>query len=499
MIKTAGLTKTAVRSTLWIYATFVGNKGLVFITTIILARLLAPEDFGLLALGMLAINYLDTIDDLGIGDALIYYQKDPDRTLNTAFLLNLVSTSLITMLAYFSAPFVAEFFHDGRVTEILKVLSIVFILASVGRLLEARLRKSLDFKSRFWIEFGKALFKGGVSIALALMGYGVWSLVYGQILGTAFGTLLYWIKVRWRPQFVIDREITKSLLHFGLQMTLVSILGMIHKNIDYVIVGYRMDAIQLGYYTMGFRLPELVVIGFCQVAAQILFPAYAKMQNQLEVLRAGYTKTLRYISLVTVPAGIGMFMIAPDFVRVFYTERWAPAIPVVQALSIYALVYSLSYNAGDIYKATGRPGILNKLSIVKLLITLPALWIAASYGIFYIALAQVLTTIILTLIRLGVASRVIGLKPRVMLDAIVPALFASTIMLVGTYAVSLLCNDVSGIFRMLILIFSSGIFYISALWIINPEVLKQAVSMIRHSLRSQPKDDSIRIPLSGSD
>ena len=496
----SGIARTAVRSAAWSYATFVGSKGLVFITTVILARLLTPEDFGLLALGMLAINYLDTLDDLGVADALIYHQKDPLRTLNAAFLLNTLSATIVTLIAYFGAPLVAEFFHEPRVTDIVRALSFVFVLASTGHLLEARLRKGLDFRSRFGIEVTKGLLKGGISILFAIMGFGVWSLVWGQLLGAAAGTLLYWIKSRWIPRLIFDPEITRSLIGYGWQMTLVSILGMIHKNIDYLIVGYRMDAVQLGYYTMGFRLPELIIISFCQVVAQIMFPTYAKMQDKIDVLRAGYAKTLRYVSLVTVPAGIGVFMIASDFVHVFYTERWAPAIPVVQTLAIYALIYSLSYNAGDIYKATGRPDLLNKISIIKLLITLPALWIAASYNIFYVALAQLLTTVILTLIRLWIASRVIGLEFLKILAAFWPSFLAAGAMLLGNFALGFMLTDFPALTRMFITI-AVGIFlYTITFWLVDREFLLQAVSILVRSLRgADPKPTPVQSTARGVD
>jgi O-antigen/teichoic acid export membrane protein len=482
-ISTKGIKAAVVQGTIWNYATFIGGKGLVFVTTIILARLLNPDDFGLLALGMIAIAYLDTVDGLGVAEAMIHRQDDPERAYNVAFIINLLTGALITTIGFLIAPLVALFFNEPRVAPILQVLSFSFVINGIGNLLESRFRKELDFHSRFIVQIGKVLIKGGVSIVLALTGFGVWSLVWGQIAGTFFGALLYWLRSRWIPKLIMDIKIARSLFGFGFQMILVEFLGMIHKNVDYLIIGYLLGAEQLGFYTMGFRLPELVIINVCYIFGQALFPAYAKLQNQLDDLRSAYLKSIQYLSLVTIPAGLLMSLIAPEFITFFYGEKWQESIVVVQALSIYALVYSLSYNAGDIYKATGRPVILNQLSLVKLAITVPALWFAAGYGIVYVALAQVGTTIILTFIRLAVAKRIIGFRWRDLWQALRPGVVSALAMFSLILALnSQLSVSMHPLVNMLLIgVFGLGI-YTSVLWLTERALVKQVFDTVSISI-----------------
>lgn len=492
-ISAKSIKKATVQGAAWNYATFIGSKGLVFITTIILARLLSPEDFGLLALGMIAITYIDTIDDLGVADAMVYRQNDPERAYNVAFIINLVTSSLATIIGLLVAPLVAQFFGEPRVTLVLQILSLSFVMSGVGNLLESRFRKDLDFRSKFFVQVGKAVIKGGVSIVMALTGFGVWSLVWGQLAGAFAGTTLYWLRSRWWPKFIFDLQIAKSLFGFGSQMILVEVLGMIHKNIDYLIVGYLLGTEQLGYYTMGFRLPELVIINICYIFGQTLFPAYAKLQNQMDELRAGYMKSIEYLSLITIPAGLLMFLIAPEFVTFFYGEKWVTTIAIVQALSIYALVYSLSYNAGDIYKATGRPVLLNLLGILKLAITIPALWLAAQYGIFYVAIAQVLTTVVLTAVRLAVAQRIIGFRWMDLLQAIRPATLASLVMFVATYALRIQLSALPTLANMLIVGVTGLTLYTGMLWLTERKLVKQVFKTVTTSLlhRRAPKTTEV--------
>jgi O-antigen/teichoic acid export membrane protein len=474
--------KATVQGAVWNYATFIGSKGLVFITTIILARLLSPEDFGLLALGMIAITYLDTIDDLGVSDAMVYRQNDPERAYNVAFFINLTTGLLATAIGFFAAPLAALIFNEPRVTPVLQVLSFTFIFSAVGRLIESRFHKELDFKNKFFVQVGKAVIKGGVSIGMALTGFGVWSLVFGQLAGAVAGMLLYWVRSRWVPRLIFDLKIARSLFDFGSQMILVEILGMIHKNVDYLIVGFLLGTEQLGFYTMGFRLPELIIINICYIFGQTLFPAYAKLQNQPGSLRAGYMKSIQYLSLITLPAGLLLFLIAPEFVEFFYGEQWQTSITIVQALSIYAVIYSLSYNAGDIYKATGRPVILNQISVLKLAITVPALWFAAPYGIFYVAVAQVATTAVLTVVRLAVASRIIDFRAVDFWKAVRPAFVASFIMFLPVYFLRLQLLELHPLLNLLTVGTSGVALYVLILWLTERTLFAQALETIQNAL-----------------
>ncbi|MBP6516971.1 MAG: oligosaccharide flippase family protein, partial [Chitinophagales bacterium] len=176
--------KATVQGAAWNSATYIGSKLMVFITTIILARLLTPEDFGLLALGMILINYLDTVDGLGIADALIYRQSEQEHAYNVAFVINFLVGTVITIVGILAAPLVAQFFNEPRVTGILQVLALSYLISGIGSLIASRFRKELDFRSKFVVSVGKAVVKGGVSIILALTGFGVWSLVWGQLAGT---------------------------------------------------------------------------------------------------------------------------------------------------------------------------------------------------------------------------------------------------------------------------------------------------------------------------
>jgi O-antigen/teichoic acid export membrane protein len=485
MSDNSGLAKKTVKNALWNYGTFATSKGVVFISTIILARVLAPDDFGLMALGLTIMNYLDIIGELGIGAALVYRQDNPEKSANVAFALSVTSGILLTAGAWLIAPGVAAFFNEPRVTDLFRVLALGLFISSLGNIHSAILSKQLDFRRHLIPQVGRTVVKGVVSVVGALVGLGVWSLVWGQIAGILTSTILYWIVLRWRPRFTFDLPIMRALAGYGVQIVLASILGSFLSNVDYLFIGRLQDSTQLGLYTMGFRLPELVILSLVVVIGQAIFPTYARLQGDKAAIQNGYIVLLRYISMLTVPVGVGMFLIAPDFVLLFYTERWAAAIPVMQVLALYAVAWSLSYNAGDIYKATGRARIINQIAIVRLLVTVPVLWIAAQQSIYAVALGQLFTAVVLTVFTLVVANRALGVRFGAMLDAVMPAALSAVVMFVGTTFIlqTTVPNAPHGI-RLAVAIVSGAALYLGAFWLIRREAFLQAFSLLKTRQRA---------------
>ena len=477
------LVKNTVKGTLWNYTSFAASKGITFISTMILARILVPEDFGLLSLGLIAINYLDVLNEMGVGPALIYQQGDLNKKSNVAFSMSLTVNAVLTLIALILAPLVAWFFKEPRVTPIMQALSITFVLSSVGSIHATRLKKELDFRKIFIPEIGKTIAKGLVSILMAVLGYGVWSLVFGQLAGILVANALYWIIAPWRPKFDLDRTIVKSLFQYGSQIILVDLLGMIHHNIDYLIIGRLMNSTQLGYYTMAYRIPELIIINICHVVSKALFPAYAKLQNDLPALQKGFLVTLRFVAIITVPLGIGLFFLSSEFITLFFTEKWADSIPVMQLLCLYAVVYSLSFNAGDIYKAIGRPGILNTLGVIKLIVTIPVLIYAAGISIYAVAMGQLVTNILLTLLKLVIVSKLIKIEPLKIMQSLLPAFIGSLVMTAGLWILSIQLHSAADLLRLIVISLAGVALYSATLWLTNRETVHAMVNMTKSAAK----------------
>ena len=485
------LVQKTVKGILWSGFSFVGSKGVTFISTIVLARLLSPDDFGLMALGLLAISYLDTFNGLGVGTVVVYRQDDVERNSNVAFSLSLLVSLLLAVINFFAAPFVADFFRDPRVTDILRVLSINLVISGLSSIHLARLSKDMKFKQSFVPEFGKTVAKAVVSIGFALMGFGVWSLVWGQVAANLVSTLLYWFVYRWMPRLSLNWKVIKGLLNYSSHILMIELMGIFQNSLDYLIIGRRFDVTSLGFYTIAFRVPELIIVNVCAIVSRALFPAFSRIQDNVVALREGYLNTLRYIALYTIPVGVGIALVTSEFVNLAYGDQWLPAIPLMQVLALYSIMYSLSYNAGDLYKATGRPDILTKTSVFELVVAVPLLWFGANYGILYVAYAHLVANILLTIVKLIVVSRLVNIKYSAFFDALRPSVLATVFMVSGVFALQIVLANTSQLIRLLSFSLAGTLIYFGAIWVFSRDVALRVYDMLRKTIYQRLKFSQI--------
>lgn len=478
-INAPNLARATVSGTLWNYATYYSGRLLVFLSTIILARLLTEEDFGVAAYALVAISFLDVMNDFGIGPALIFHHEKPE-TADTAFWLGLAIGFGLFVVSWFGAVLVGDFFHDPRAVPITRVLALTFPISAFGNVHDALLRKRLHFKKRFIPDLAQAIGKGIISIVLALLGFGAWSLVLGQLAGKFVTVIAYWIVLPWRPAFRFVRQEARALLSFGMNIVWVNLLGILLLNIDYLFVGRFLGAAALGVYTLAFRIPDLVIMQFCNVIAQVVFPVFARMRDDAAALRRGFITTTSYVALITVPLGLGIALCAQPFVLAFFTDRWVDAIPVMRAIAIYALLLSLTYNAGDVYKAQGHPDILTKLGIVRLILLAPALWWAVTVpaNITAVGWTQAFMALIAAAMFLIVAVKMLDTSIWAIVQALRPAAISGALMVPAVLAALVLTANMLPIVQLIVCVLVGAFVYLGSLWLFQRELMFQAGKML---------------------
>jgi PST family polysaccharide transporter len=437
----SGLVKETILGTIWVYAANYSGKALVFISTLILARLLTKADYGLAGYALVVIGFLDVLVDLGVGAALIYY-PETENTRNTAFWLNVITSGLLFGLTYLMAPLAGEFFNDPRAVPLTRVMALTFPISALGNIHASLLAKHLTFKKKFVPDITKALGKGLVSILLAYFGFGAWSLVLGQVGGTALGVIAFWLVQPWRPKFAFDPRLTRPLLKYGVNIVAVDALGVTLNNLDYLFVGRVLGAEALGVYTLAFRIPELLVKNLVNLVGNVLFPAYSRLKDDLEALQKGFIISMQSISMFTIPVALGLVAVARPMILTLFTDKWEEAIPVTSLIAVYTLIRSLTFNIGNLYKAQGKPEILTKLSFLKIPFLFAGLWRATTESgtIVAVAWVQVGVALISAVLNIVVAARVLSTPVHKIVQAFQPALVAGLVMLVS---VTLLLSTLS--------------------------------------------------------
>lgn len=477
------LVKATLQGTVWAYAATYSGKLLVFISTAILARLLLKEDFGLAGYALIFISFLDVLNDLGIGAAVIYHRDEPE-VIDTAFWLNVTTGLALFGLTWLVAPMAGAFFNDLRAVPLTRVLALTFPLTSLGNIHASLLRKNLTFRRKFIPDVTKGLAKGLISIVLAWMGFGAWSLVLGQVGGTGLAVLAYWWAMPYRPRFRFERSMARPLITYGSNIVAVDGLGTLVNQADYLLVGRILGAASLGVYTLAFRIPELLVKQFCNVVGQVIFPTYAKIKQDPQVLSQGFLVTMRYMTMLTVPLSLGLAAVARPLVLVVFSAKWAEAVPVMAAIAIYTLIRSLTFNVGAVYKAQGRPEVLTLLSLAQLPILLPSLyWAAVGPGtITAVAWTQVANALVSATMNLIVAARLLQTPLRSILAVFAPALAGGAIMSVAVWGAINALGSTLPIIQLVVGVLVGVIVYTSAMWWLQREFVRQARTSLRLAL-----------------
>ena len=477
------LARATIRGSIWVYTSYYSGKILVFISTIVLARLLSQDDFGVAGYAFVTISFLEVFAGLGVGPALIYYPSDEEAN-NTAFWLNIMMGLVLLVSTWFLAPLVGNFFNDTRAVAVVRLLAINFPISAVGGIHDTLLRKQLSFSLKFIPDFSKALCKGIVSITLAAFGMGAWSLIIGQAVGTLIWVFVLWRVLPWRPTIRLSRQLVKPLLRYGLNIVAVGILGIFLENTDYLFIGRYMGAVALGIYSVAFRIPDILIMQFCSIISRVVFPVFSKMNKDAAALSSAFLNTTRYVSLITVPMGLGMAVIARPLVLVFFSEKWVEAYPVLQAIAIYGVCLSLAYNAGDIYKAQGKPKVLTIMAIFRVIILLPSLyWAATVLGtIAAVGWTHAVVAFIAGILALVVAVRMLNSSFSKVIISLSPAVLSGLLMCLCTWGVLKLLVDTLPVIQFGVGIFTGAIVYLGTLWLLHRDLVLETKNLVVSSL-----------------
>jgi PST family polysaccharide transporter len=316
---------------------------------------------------------------------------------------------------------------------------------------------------------------------MAYMGYGVWSLVFGQIYGAVASVILVWIILPWRPRFTVDRNVAGSLMKFGVSVTAIDIITQITDNIDYVIVGRIFGMVPLSIYTLAYRLPEMLLIGNLWVMGGVVFPAFSSIQDRPEDLRRGFLASVRFVEVIAVPVCLGLVIAAEPIVRVVFGDQWLEAIPVLRVLAIYAWVYSLGYHVGGLYKAIGRPDILLRLSLLTLVIIIPALLIGARFGIIGVAVGHLVAVSIRRVISLGLATHFVNVSIGDIFRELRSSFLAALVMAPMVLIVSFLTAQMNPFVQLALIVTAGAVSYLGVLWWLEKENLIRLLRMMKVS------------------
>jgi len=471
--ETQGVGVRTLRGMFWAYGSYVGGRLLVLVATALLARLLVPADFGLVALALAFIAFLEVAADLGLTQALVIADDEQaarraHSVWTVSVLIGLASFALISALA----PLAASFFDQPALVGLMPALGLNLFLRSLGSTHYALAQKRLDFRTRTLAELADVLVRAAAGIGLALAGAGAWSLVIGYVVGTAAMTVALWALVPWRPSVRLRRADLTGMISFGGALTAVNLLGAVLGVVDDLIVGRVLGAAKLGLYSLAYNLPQLLIINLSLVAGQVLFPAMASLER--DALPRAFLTSLRYAMMVGLPLTVGLVVLAEPLLVGVFGSKWRAAAPAMQVMALWTLMSPIGIIIGTAYKSLGRADILLKLAIPQALVLIPAILVFVDRGIVAVAASQAAVAITFTAVAMFVAMRILSVSARGILMSLWPAVVASAgmgaVMLPVTRALSspwltLLAGGAVGL-----------LVYGSLLWLVARETLRDLLA-----------------------
>lgn len=414
------------------------------VTTLVLAKLLVPSDFGVYTLSTLIIYAIVVFRDVGFAQVLIYQQGDAMKSASTAFFLSLASSVVLAVLLFASAPLLGRAFSTAEIVLPVRAMAVSLVISGAANVPVALLDKQLKFKKRVMPEVVSAFTYASVSIILAVMGFRAWSLIIGWIAMSIVNSIAMWMVCGWKPALEFDRREARVIVGYGKHLMVASLATFLFFQIDNASVGKLLGLRALGFYSMAFTVCNLPATNLSNVVNRVMFPTYSRLQLDMPEMRAVYLQTVKYIAMAAFPAAIGIFVIADPVIRVFYGAKWIPAIPLFHILALYGLIRSIGSTASAVFMSTGNPGLVRRVSALQLLIALPLVYtVAMKAGAMGVAVLFTCAYLFGTVYSLGKVRGILDIRVRQYVKAVSLPLGASVLAGVFGWAASLAVGPAS--------------------------------------------------------
>lgn len=421
----------------WTFAQQFGQQIVLFFVSTILARLLLPEEFGYIGMIAIFVSVGTSLLKGGLTHSLIRSKDLEEDDYSTVFYYNLAASILIYILIYFAAPYVSGFYGYPILTPIIRWYCVSFILFAFSAVQEAKLTKEMNFKIQTIISIPSVIIGGIVGIALAYSGYGVWSIVWNQLITAFVRSIQLWIYSKWAPGLIFNFIKFKEHLKFGYKITLSSLLENIFNNLYVIIIGKYFSAGQVGFYTRADTMKNLPVNNITLALNKVTFPLFAEIQHDNERLKRVYKQLMKMSVYVVAPLMVFLIIMAEPVFRFLFTEKWLPAVPYFQILCISGILYPIQgYNA-NVLLVKGKSDTHLKLTVFNKILLVIGILIGIQFGIIGLLYAQVFLSVVTFFIYAHHTDKLIGYSSFQQVMDILPIILLSLLPGILVYLINI--------------------------------------------------------------
>lgn len=477
--------KSITKNLIWRFAERCGAQLVTFIVSIVLARILLPEDYGTIALVTVFTNIMQVFVDSGLSTALIQKKDADDLDFSSVFYFNFAVCIILYLIMFFSAPLIASFYKIPELTPVVRVISLTIIISGVKGVQQSYVSRNMLFKRFFYATLGGTIFSAFLGIAMAYAGFGVWAIVVQQLSNTAIDTLILWITVKWRPKLIFSWERLKGLLGFGWKMLCSALLDTGYNNLRNLLIGKLYSSSDLAFYNQGDKFPKLIVTNINASIDSVLLPAMSIEQDNKDRVKNMTRRSIMVSCYIMAPLMIGLACCASNVVTVVLTEKWLPCVFFLQIFCVTYMFYPIHTANLNAIMAMGRSDLFLKMEIWKKAIGMILLLSTMFISVKALAYSLLISTIFGLIINTWPNKKLLGYSFLEQMKDILPSILLAVGMGTVVYLIGFL--PAHTLLLLLIQVICGGAFYIAGSAVFKLEPFTYLIGIIMPMIQKRRK------------
>lgn len=471
-----------VRAAGWAFFSKLLSQIVSFAVGVVLARLLIPDDFGLIAMAAFFVGVASLMVDVGFGHALIQKQDTTEVHFDSIFWTNALLSISLGLLLFFSANLIADFYGKHELTRIMELLSVVFVFAIFGFIPRMVLSKRLDFKSISISELAGMIVSGGIAITLASIGFGYWSLVIHILVQNLITMILLIFFAKWAPKFRFDIRAVKELFGFSFYIFMTRLLQYVAGSVDKMLLGKYVGSYSTGIYDKAQSIMLTPLAAISDSIGSVMFPSMSLIQNDKERVRDIYIRSTRAIALITFPMMTGMFVVSESFVYSVLGEKWGDIIPAIKIFCVAGMFSSLATVIPAVFQSLGKSRLQFKVNLITQPIRIISIVIGIKWGMYGVIISFAISSIITRLFSIAVACRLLDLSMRALFLHIIGIIASALLMSSAVMCLTLLLGDANYTVKLFVQVVSGILLYYLLVVIFGNPAYKDVMRVVKDAI-----------------
>lgn len=465
----------------WSFGERILSQGVSFLISVILARLLLPEQYGIVTMVLVFINIANVFVTNGFGEALIQKKDATDDDFSTIFFFSMGTAVVLYIVLFFAAPFIADFYAAPELTSVLRVLAVQLLFAGINTIQRAHVQKHMQFRKFFFSSLWGTASSGIVGIILAYNGLGIWALVAQYLVNTIVNTFVLFATVTWKPKLVFSRTSAKELISNAVKLMGASLINTVYNELRSLIIGKQYSTSDLAFYNKGNYIPSLAITNVNSSISTVAFPAMATARDDKAKMKNYGKRAMKTSAFIIFPAMAGLMAVGNSLIGIMLTDKWLPCVPFLYWGCLYWACQPIQTTNWQIIKAVGRSDLCFKLEIVKKIIGVILIVVSLPFGVMALAASNALFAFISMLINIMPNKRLIDYSFKEQFMDLFPSFISAVIMGVLVYLLGLL--PLHRLILLIVQVLAGVAIYVFLSWILKNDSLTYILDAIKPMLK----------------